>query len=146
DVRAKHSPIKFLRSSIGGRRMLRPNTGRTAEHMNLETLAIHAGQDIDPATGAVIPPIYLSTTFERAADGSFPHGHIYTRSSNPNRGMLEQCLAALEGGADCAAFGSGLAAAMSVFQALQPGDHVLVPDDAYHGVSRLVREIMVPWG
>ncbi len=114
--------------------------------MNLETLAIHAGQEIDPATGAVIPPIYLSTTFERAADGSFPHGHIYTRSSNPNRGMLEQCLSALEGGADCAAFGSGLAAAMSVFQALQPGDHVIVPDDAYHGVSRLVREIMVPWG
>jgi cystathionine gamma-synthase len=114
--------------------------------MNLETLAIHAGQDIDPTSGAVIPPIYLSTTFERAEDGSFPRGHIYTRNSNPNRGMLEQCLAALEGGADCAAFGSGQAAAMSVLQALQPGDHVIMPDDAYHGVSRLAREIMVPWG
>jgi cystathionine gamma-synthase len=114
--------------------------------MNIETLAIHAGQDIDPATGSVIPPIYLSTTFERAEDGSFPHGYIYTRNGNPNRTMLERCLTALEGGADCAAFGSGLAAAMSVFQGLQPGDHVIMPDDAYHGVSRLVREIMLPWG
>lgn len=114
--------------------------------MNLETLAIHAGQATDPATGAVVPPIVLSTTFERAEDGSFPHGYIYTRSGNPNRTALEQCLASLEGGADCAAFGSGLAAAMSIFQALAPGDHVIVPDDAYHGVSRLVREIMAPWG
>ncbi len=114
--------------------------------MNIETLAIHAGQDIDPTTGAVIPPIYLSTTFERAADGSFPHGYIYTRSSNPNRVMLERCLTALEGGVECAAFGSGLAAAMSMFQALRPGDHVIAPDDAYHGVSRLLRELMAPWG
>lgn len=114
--------------------------------MKIETLAIHAGQDIDPTSGSVIPPIYLSTTFERAEDGSFPHGNIYTRSGNPNRTMLERCLTALEGGADCAAFGSGLAAAMSVFQALSPGDHVIAPDDAYHGVTRLLREIMLPWG
>jgi len=114
--------------------------------VNIETLAIHAGQDIDPTTGSVIPPIYLSTTFERAADGEFPHGYIYTRNGNPNRTMLERCLSALEGGADCAAFGSGLAAAMSVFQALRPGDHVIAPDDAYHGVSRLLREVMAPWG
>ncbi len=77
---------------------------------------------------------------------SFPSGYIYTRSGNPNRTALEECLTALEGGAACAAFGSGLAAAMAVFQALAPGDHVIVPDDAYHGVSRLVREIMAPWG
>jgi cystathionine gamma-synthase len=114
--------------------------------MRIETLAIHAGQDIDPTTGSVIPPIYLSTTFERAADGSFPHGNIYTRSGNPNRTMLERCLAAMEGGADCAAFGSGLAATMSILQALSPGDHVVAPDDAYHGVTRLLREIMHPWG
>ena len=114
--------------------------------MNLETLAIHAGQAPDPASGAVVPPIVLSTTFERAADGSFPSGYIYTRSGNPNRTALEECLTALEGGAASAAFGSGLAAAMAVFQALAPGDHVIVPDDAYHGVSRLVREIMAPWG
>jgi cystathionine gamma-synthase len=114
--------------------------------MNIETIAIHTGQEIDPTSGSVIPPIYLSTTFERAEDGSFPHGYIYTRSGNPNRTMLERCLTALEGGADCAAFGSGMAAAMSVFQALRPGDHVIAPDDAYHGVTRLLREVMVPWG
>lgn len=114
--------------------------------MKPETLAIHAGQPIDPTSGAVIPPIYLSTTFERAADGSFPHGYIYTRNGNPNRAMLEECLAALEGGSECAAFASGLAAAMAVFQSLRPGDHVVAPDDAYHGVTRLLREIMAPWG
>ncbi len=114
--------------------------------MHPETTSIHAGQEIDPTTGAVIPPIYLTTTFERAADGSFPHGYIYTRNGNPNRTMLETCLAALEGGATCAAFSSGLAAAMSIFQALRPGDHVVAPDDAYHGITRLLREIMAPWG
>jgi cystathionine gamma-synthase len=114
--------------------------------MHLETIAIHAGQEIDPTSGAVIPPIYLSTTYERAEDGSFPNGYIYTRSGNPNRTMLERCLAALEGGVDCAAFGSGQAAAMSVFQALRPGDHVVAPDDAYHGITRLLRELMAGWG
>jgi cystathionine gamma-synthase len=114
--------------------------------MNIETIAIHAGQEIDPSSGSVIPPLYLSTTFERAEDGSYPHGYSYTRSANPNRMMLERCLTALEGGADCAAFSSGQAAAMSVFQALRPGDHVLAPDDAYHGVTRLLRELMVAWG
>jgi cystathionine gamma-synthase len=114
--------------------------------LRIETLAIHAGQEIDPASGSVIPPIYLTTTFERAADGSFPHGYIYTRNGNPNRTMLERCLAALEGGAECAAFGSGLAATQAIFQALRPGDHVIAPDDAYHGVTRLLREVMAPWG
>jgi cystathionine gamma-synthase len=114
--------------------------------VKIETTAMHAGQEIDPTTGSVIPPIYLTTTFERAADGTFPHGYIYTRNGNPNRAMLETCLTALEGGAECAAFGSGLAAAMSIFQALRPGDHVVAPDDAYHGVTRLLREVMAPWG
>jgi cystathionine gamma-synthase (EC 2.5.1.48) len=66
--------------------------------VHLETISIHAGQEIDPTTGSVIPPIYLTTTFERAPDGSFPHGYIYTRNGNPNRAMLETCLATLEGG------------------------------------------------
>ena len=114
--------------------------------MHLETISIHAGQEIDPTTGSVIPPIYLTTTFERAPDGSFPHGYIYTRNGNPNRAMLETCLATLEGGATCVAFSSGLATAMSIFQALRPGDHVVAPDDAYHGVTRLLRDIMAPWG
>jgi cystathionine gamma-synthase len=62
----------------------------------IETLAIHAGRQIDPATGAVIPPIYLSTTFERSPDGSYPHNYLYTRHNNPNREALETCLCQLE--------------------------------------------------
>ena len=114
--------------------------------MQLETLAIHAGQTPDPSTGAVMPPIHLSTTFERNADGSYPSGYVYTRTENPNRAALESCLAALEGGVVAAAFGSGMAAIAAIFQALRPGDHILFPDDAYFGAGRLLREIMAPWG
>ena len=109
--------------------------------MKLETLAVHAGQSPDPATGAVIPPIHLSTTYERAPDGSLPHGFIYSRYANPNRDALERCLAALEGGTAAAAFSSGQAATMTVFQALQPGDHVVITEDAYFGTIKLVREL-----
>jgi cystathionine gamma-synthase len=126
-------------------------TGRSArvveaKRMRFETLAVHVGSEVDPATGAVAPPIYLSTTFERAPDGEFPHGYIYTRSGNPNRTMLEQALAALEGGAAAAAFGSGSAATAAIFQALAPGDHVIAPNDAYFGTSKLLREVFAPWG
>jgi cystathionine gamma-synthase len=114
--------------------------------MRIETLAVHAGHGIDPGTGAVTPPIHLSTTFEREADGSYPRGYIYARNANPNRAALERSLAALEGGAAAAAFASGSAATMSVFQALSPGDHVVAPADAYHGTARLLREILAPWG
>ncbi|HET7306962.1 MAG TPA: aminotransferase class V-fold PLP-dependent enzyme [Gammaproteobacteria bacterium] len=111
-----------------------------------ETLAVHAGREVDTETGAVALPIHPSTTFERAADGGFPHGHIYTRYANPTRTHLETCLAALEGGAEAAAFASGTAAAMTVFQALGPGAHAVASADAYHGILRLLREIMAPWG
>lgn len=114
--------------------------------MHIETLAIHAGHTPDPATGAVMSPIHLSTTFERAADGSYPSGYVYTRTANPNRHELEAALAALEGGAAAAAFASGLAATGAIFQALAPGDHVLFPDDVYFGAGRLLREVMAPWG
>ena len=109
--------------------------------MKLETLAVHAGHAPDPSTGAVTPPIHLSTTFERAPDGSLPHGFIYSRYANPNRDSLERCLAALEGGTAAAAFSSGQAATMTVFQALQPGDHVVITEDAYFGTLKLVREL-----
>src|SRR5262249_24441655 len=112
----------------------------------IETLAGHAGSGVDEATGAVTPPIHLSTTFDRAPSGDYPHGHVYTRTSNPNRQALETSLSALEGGAATAAFSSGSAATMSLFQALAPGDHVLAPDDAYHGTSRLLREVLGSWG
>ena len=114
--------------------------------MKIETLAVHAGQTIDPATGAVSPPIYLSTTFERDPEGSYSRGFMYTRNNNPNRQALEQGISALEGGAAAAAFGSGSGATMSIFQALAPGDHVLAHVDAYYGTSRIVREIFVRWG
>ncbi|MGC1394925.1 MAG: aminotransferase class V-fold PLP-dependent enzyme [Coleofasciculaceae cyanobacterium] len=114
--------------------------------MKIETLAVHAGHHIDPATGAVIPPIYLSTTFERQADGSYPQGYSYIRDNNPNREALEDCLAQLEGGVAAAAFASGSAATMSVFQALAPGDHVIAPEDAYSGTSCILRKIFIPWG
>ena len=114
--------------------------------MKIETLAVHAGHSIDPATGAVATPIYLSTTFERDIDGTYPRGHMYTRNSNPNRQMLESGIAALEGGATAAAFSSGMAAATAVFQALDRNDHVLAHADAYYGVTRVLREIFQKWG
>jgi cystathionine gamma-synthase len=113
---------------------------------HLETLAIHAGQEIDPATGAVTPPIHLSTTFERAADGGYPHGYDYTRSGNPNRTALESMVAALEGGVAAAAFASGLAALTAVLQSLPPGSHIIAPADMYFGGQRLLREIFAPTG
>jgi cystathionine gamma-synthase len=113
--------------------------------MRIETLAVHAGHRIDPATGAVAPPIYLSTTFERQADGSYPQGYNYIRDNNPNREALETSVSELEGGVAAVAFSSGSAATMSVFQALSPGDHVIAPLDAYSGTSSLLREIFTPW-
>jgi cystathionine gamma-synthase len=114
--------------------------------MKIETLAVHAGHSIDPATGAVSSPIYLSTTFERDAEGTYSRGFMYTRNNNPNRQALEQGISTLEGGAAAAAFASGTGASMSIFQALAPGDHVLAHVDAYYGTSRLLREIFHRWG
>lgn len=114
--------------------------------MKIETLAVHAGHTIDPATGAVAAPIYLSTTFERDIEGAYSRGFMYTRNNNPNREALERGVSMLEGGESAAAFGSGTAAAMALFQALAPGDHVLAHVDAYYGTSRLLREIFLGWG
>jgi cystathionine gamma-synthase len=110
-----------------------------------ETIAVHAGRAVDPTTGAVVAPIHLSTTFQRAEDGSFPTGFDYARSDNPNRAALEKAFAILEGGAVAAAFASGLAAATTVFQALAPNDHVVAPLAAYHGVLRLLRGVFARW-
>jgi cystathionine gamma-synthase len=114
--------------------------------MKIETLAVHAGHTVDPATGAVSSPIHLSTTFERDAEGTYSRGFMYTRNNNPNRQALEQGISALEGGEAAAAFASGTGASMSIFQALTPGDHVLAHVDAYYGTSRLLREIFDRWG
>src|SRR5579863_1976779 len=109
--------------------------------MKIETIAIHAGNHNDPSSRAVIQPITLSTTFVRDADGSFPEGYIYSRSANPNRSSLEKVLSMLEGGADAAAFSSGNAAGMSVFQTLQPGTHIIGPDDMYHGLRNQIKNL-----
>lgn len=116
------------------------------ETRRFETVAVHAGRAVDPATGAVIPAIHPSTTFERAPDGGYPRGHLYARNSNPTRAALEECLSQLEGGAAAAAFASGSAATAAVFLALAPGDHVIAPVDTYYGTQRLLREQFGPWG
>lgn len=112
----------------------------------IETLAVHAGHSADSATGAVNPPIYLSTTFARDADGNLPHGFLYARSDNPTRRELERALAALEGGETALAFASGMAATAAVFQSMLPGEHVIAPQDAYYGTARLLHEVMAGWG
>lgn len=109
--------------------------------MKIETIAIHAGNHSDESSKAVIQPITMSTTFVREADGSFPAGYIYSRSSNPNRTSLENVLAKLEGGVDAAAFSSGNAAGMAVFQTLKPGTHIIGPDDMYHGLRNQIKTL-----
>ncbi|MBS0294771.1 MAG: aminotransferase class V-fold PLP-dependent enzyme [Proteobacteria bacterium] len=113
---------------------------------HIETLAVHAGHEPDPATGAVTPPIHLSTTFQRDIDGAYPRGFMYGRYDNPNRHMLEACLAELDRAEACAAFGSGQAATSAVLQALKPGDHVVAPLDVYFGTAKLLKEVLAPWG
>ena len=119
--------------------MLEPDAG-------IETIAVHSGRQVDPHTGAIAPPIHLSTTFERDVDGAYSRGYSYARVNNPARTALETALAALEGGADALAFSSGSAAVMSLFQALSPGDHVIFPNDMYYAVAQMMRDIMIPWG
>ncbi len=120
---------------------------KNEEDMEIETLVVHKGREVDPATRAVTPPLYMSTTYERNTDGSYPQGgYVYGRVDNPNRRLLEELVTALEKGEDAAAFSSGVAAIMSVFQALQPGDHVVAPRNVYYGTVRLLRDIMARWG
>jgi cystathionine gamma-synthase len=114
--------------------------------MHLETLAVHAGHAPDPMTGAVTPPISLSTTFERLPDGTYRGGFVYSRTANPNRRALEDCLAQLEGGAAAAAFASGQAATAAVLHALRPGDHVIASADSYYGTAELLVDQFGPWG
>ncbi|MEO6068330.1 MAG: PLP-dependent transferase [Gemmatimonadales bacterium] len=118
----------------------------TDHDRQFETLAAHAGVAPEPVAGGLTPPIHLSSTFEREADGSYPKGYQYGRADNPTRHLLERTLAQLEGGAACAAFSSGQAAVHALFAALKPGDRVLLPNDVYHGVRTLILEQFEPWG
>ncbi len=109
--------------------------------MKIETIAIHAGNKTDEHSRAVIQPIALSTTYQRAEDGSYPEGYIYSRIDNPNRKSLENVIAKLEQGADACAFSSGNAAAAALFQALGPGAHIIAPDDMYHGLRTQILQV-----
>jgi cystathionine gamma-synthase len=114
--------------------------------MRIETRAVHAGRAVDPTTGAVVPPLHLTTTFERDPDGGYSRGHLYARHSNPNRAALEQALADLEGGAAAAAFASGTAATAALLATLAPSDHVLAPGDVYTGTAAWLRDHLARWG
>ena len=114
---------------------------------SFETLAIHAGQEPDPLTGAVVPPIYQVSTFAQDGVGGPRGGYEYSRSGNPTRTALTECLAALEEGAAALAFASGLAAEDCLLRTLcSPGDRVLIPDDAYGGTYRLFAQVLAGWG
>lgn len=112
-----------------------------------ETNAVH-NTAIDPASGAIVPPLVFSTTFEYEATGQAHHPDelIYTRYQNPNRAALEQTMAKLEGGALAHAISSGSAAMMTLFQALRPGDHIVSSDDMYFGIRVQLKEFFAPWG
>ena len=105
-----------------------------------ETRAIHAGQEPDPATGAIVPPISLATTFVQEAVGKH-RGYEYSRSGNPTRTAMETCIASLEGARHGLAFASGLAAEDAILRTLDPGDHIIIPNDAYGGTFRLVARV-----
>ena len=112
-----------------------------------ETLAIHAGQEPDPGTGAVVVPIYQVSTYKQDGVGGLRGGYEYSRSANPTRTALEECLAALEGGVRGLAFASGMAAEDTLLRVVcAPGDHVLIPDDAYGGTYRLISKVLAAWG
>lgn len=115
-------------------------------NVKIETIAVRVGRDIEAATGGVAPAVHLSTTYERDVDGEFSRGYDYVRPDNPGRRALEQCIAALEGGAAATAYSSGSAASLAVFSLLRPGDHVIAPIEAYHGTAKQLRDIIGPMG
>src|ERR1700712_4876884 len=115
------------------------------DELQLDTLAIHAGQSPDPTTGAVMPPIVLSSTFAQNGPGQH-QGFEYARTDNPTRRTLEHCLAALEGATHGLAFASDCAAMTPLLHTLKPGDHVVACDDVYGGTFRILDKVMKPLG
>jgi cystathionine gamma-synthase len=112
-----------------------------------ETRAIHAGQEPDPTTGAVVTPLVLSSTFAQDGVGGLRGGYEYSRSANPTRTAFETCIASLENGARGLAFASGLAAEDTLLRAIcRPGDHIVIPGDAYGGTFRLFARVLDKWG
>ena len=123
------------------------DTGSDLSELGFTTRAIHAGQEPDPRTGAVVPAIYQTSTYKQDGVGGLRGGYEYSRSANPTRTALEECIAALEGGAKGFSFASGLAASDTVLRSvLRPGEHVVIPTDAYGGTFRLVDKVATQWG
>jgi cystathionine gamma-synthase len=119
----------------------------TARNYGFETLAIHAGNEPDPTTGSVVPPIYATSTYKQDGVGGLRNGYEYSRSANPTRTALEECLAAIEAGTRGFAFASGLAAEDTLLRSIcAPGDHVVFPNDAYGGTFRLFDKVLSHWG
>ncbi|HKR67139.1 MAG TPA: aminotransferase class I/II-fold pyridoxal phosphate-dependent enzyme [Thermoanaerobaculia bacterium] len=114
--------------------------------MHFDTKAIHAGHRIDEETGAIAPPLHLSTTFERTNEGEPSRGYSYVRDGNPTQSRLEEALAAIEGAEAALAFASGMAAGAALLQVLPRGAHVLLPDDCYYGYRALAKESLARWG
>jgi cystathionine beta-lyase/cystathionine gamma-synthase len=121
-------------------------TGPRRAEERFETRAVHAGYEPDPANGAVMPPVYLTSTFKQDAPARPRGGYEYSRTSNPTRTALQENLAALEGGAWGLCFASGLAATNALFDRLVPGDHVVAGDDLYGGTYRIARRVFERYG
>ena len=112
----------------------------------LETRIAHAGGSPDRETGALIPPIHPSTTYERDGDGSYPKGFVYSRWSNPTRSLLEQTLSGLEGGEGALVCPSGMSAIDTLLRTLSPGEHIVLSGDVYHATRQLLRDYLGKWG
>jgi cystathionine gamma-synthase len=123
-----------------------PNNSKSSPE-GFSTRAIHVGQEFDPTTGAVVPPVYLTSTFVQDGIGGFRGGYEYARGGNPTRTSLQELLASLEGGTKAFSFASGLAGEDALLRAiLKPGDRVVMGNDVYGGTHRLVNRVFVPWG
>src|SRR5437660_8555609 len=134
-----------ITNSIAPERGAAPIVGRGAR-VRLETIAVRAGAEIDPTTGALAPPLHLSTTFEHGPASEAIHGFLYVREKNPTQLRLEAALRDLEGGLAAVVFSSGMAAAAAMLQGLSPGSHVIFSDDIYIDVRNLARDFLPVWG
>ena len=113
--------------------------------MKMETLAVHAGAAADPVTGSVAPPLHLSTTFLHGPATEELHGYTYVRDKNPTQDRLETAMSALEGGEDALVFSSGMGATAAFFQGLEPGSHVIIPEDVYVHVRHVTAKYFANW-
>src|SRR6201994_2954481 len=113
--------------------------------MGFATNAIHVGQEPDPTTGAVVAPIYRTSTYVQSEFGKYRNGYDYARTNHPNRKALERTMAKLEGGTAAYVFTSGMAAIDSVFRLMRPGDHAIISEAVYGGVIRLTTQFLAQW-